>query len=335
MHAETNKLVTIGLPIYKRLEYLPHILKILSEQDYPHIELLVSDNGMNGSKVREIVAANYPRPFRFRQNESTVVVSTHFNQIIREASGEYFMMLCDDDEISSNYVSELVRQLEIHPQASLAFARQENFDENGVTISKSREPLPESLSGPDFIHAIWGRFEYGYDMVATFLARTSEIRACGGYPDFARGCHIENVLVTKLCLNSHVVFSPACVFRWRVDQSSFGWSGTVQEFASATRGFLQFLSEDPVIREFVSTHPGKGREIRSCLSRMAWEAYLWRWADIYKKALPTGQWAKAAFVMPFIPEYYGEVVRTLVHAAKIGIKTRLRSLVPIRCGQPE
>lgn len=45
-----SKLVTIGIPIYRRLEYLPQVLKIVEEQDYPSIELLVSDNGMNGTK---------------------------------------------------------------------------------------------------------------------------------------------------------------------------------------------------------------------------------------------------------------------------------------------
>ena len=68
MQATVPKLVTIALPIYKRLEYLPHVLGIVAAQDYPDIELLVSDNGMNGTRVREIVEASYPRPYRFRQN---------------------------------------------------------------------------------------------------------------------------------------------------------------------------------------------------------------------------------------------------------------------------
>ena len=51
------KLVSIGVPIYKRLEYLPSILKMVYAQDYPSIELIISDNGQNGTKVREIIEA--------------------------------------------------------------------------------------------------------------------------------------------------------------------------------------------------------------------------------------------------------------------------------------
>lgn len=335
MRSHTNKLVTIGLPIYKRLEYLPHILEIVAAQDYPNIELIVSDNGMNANRVLDSVEDHYRRPYRFRQNPATVNISQHFNQIIHEATGEYFVMLCDDDEISPNYVTELVHQLERHPQANIAFARQENIDENGVVIRKSSVTLPELLSGPDFIHAMWGRFEFGFDLVATFLARTEAIKACGGYPDFARGSHIENVLVTKFCLNSHVAFSSGCVFRWRVIESSFGWSGTVAEFAEATCGFLEFLKTDPVIREFTVTHPDQGSEIRNCLEHMAWQEYYCRWMDIYRKTLSPLPWARAAFALPFIPAYYQKVAYTLMRAAIKSLKIRRPGLLRVCGQQPE
>lgn len=335
MPTSTPKLVTIGLPMYKRLGYLPNILRILSAQDYPEIELIVSDNGMNGDVVRGIVAEHYKRPCRFRQNEATVGISEHFNQIILEATGEYFMMLCDDDEISSNYVSQLVTRLERHPEASIAYARQENIDESGVVVGKSSEALPETLSGPEFIKAMWGSHEFGFHMVATFIARTDAIRRSGGYPDFPRGCHIENVLVTKLCLNSHVVFSPECVFRWRVDQNSLGWAVSVHDFAAATRGFLRFLDEDSVIHGFVSALPEQGKDIKHCLSTMAWKAYFWRWMEIYKNTLSPLEWIRAAFVMPFIPAYYRQVAVALIHAARRRAKFHFRCLFPAQVRQIE
>ena len=242
---EMSELVTIGIPIYRRLEYLPHVLKIVEAQDYPSIELIVSDNGQNGDKIREIVEAYYSRPCKLRHNPSTVSTATHFNQIIHEAAGKYFVLLMDDDEISSNYVSELVNQFERFPGASIAFSRQENIDETGAVTKIAKESLPKSLTGPDFIRSMWGRYELGFEIVATFLARTEDIRACGGYPDFTRGAHIENALVTKLCLRGDVVFGSESVFRWRVVESSYGWTVSIREFAAATRGFLKFLRNDP------------------------------------------------------------------------------------------
>ena len=309
------ELVTIGMPIYKRLEYLPQVLKIVEAQDYPAIELFVSDNGQNGDKIREIVEASYSRPYKLRQNPSPVSPAAHFNQIIHEASGIYFVLLMDDDEISSNYVSELVHQFRRFPGSSVAFAGQESIDESGGVIKTSSDALPESLAGPDFISSMWDRYELGFDIVATFLARREDIIACGGYPDFTRGSHIENALVTKLCLVGNVAFSSKCVFRWRVVGSSYGWTVSIAEFASATRGFLQFLHKDPVVQKFASEHPAKGKEIKSCLARMAWGTYLWRWRDIYKRKLSSVRWVMAAFAMPFIAAYYKQVARVLVRVA--------------------
>ena len=63
-------LVTIGIPIYKRLHFLPDVLRVVNSQDYPNIELIVSDNGVNNSKVPKLIAQYYSRPYKYRQNLS-------------------------------------------------------------------------------------------------------------------------------------------------------------------------------------------------------------------------------------------------------------------------
>ncbi len=70
-------LVSICIPVYKRLECIPRALRSVAAQDYPSIELIVSDNGMNGTRVAELVQREYPRPFRFRQNPHTVNPAAH------------------------------------------------------------------------------------------------------------------------------------------------------------------------------------------------------------------------------------------------------------------
>ena len=125
LRQSSMKLVTIGIPVYERLQYLPRVLDVVTSQDYPSIELIVSDNGMNGGAVQEILKRHYPTA-RFRQNAETVDIITHFNQIVHQASGDYYVPLQDDDEISSNYVSELVKLLERYPQASFAMGVRNN-----------------------------------------------------------------------------------------------------------------------------------------------------------------------------------------------------------------
>lgn len=323
MQTHLPKLVTIALPIYKRLEYLPHVLGIVAAQDYPNIELIVSDNGTNGTRVREIVEACYPRHYRFRQNPETVNIAQHFNQLMADAKGEYFVILCDDDEISANYVSELVASLEKYPDASVAIARQEMMDKDGMVVRRSSETMPPVLSGADFISATWTDYAYGMEMVGTYLVRTESLRACGGYPDFCRGSGIDNALLLKLILGRSVGLNSRCAFRWRLDDASFGWSVSAAELALASREFLAFLDTDPNIREYAGAHPEQWRRIKGCLVRMTWQTYLGRWDEIYRGRLSWLPWVKSAFAMPFIADYYKMIASHLYSDAKSLFKRRI------------
>jgi glycosyltransferase involved in cell wall biosynthesis len=309
-----TKLVTIGIPVYRRLDFLPHVLNIVRSQDYPDIELIVSDNGMNGSAVHDIVKKYYSRPNRFRQNSSTVAMAIHFNQIIQEASGEYFVLLADDDEISSNYVSELVTLLERHTRASVAMSIHETIDETGVPLRRSSEKVPEMLSGPDFIRAAWGTHEYGYESFSTFVARTANLVKCGGYPDFCRGTASDDALVIKLCLDNFVVFSTRCTYGKRYSGASEGYAMVIQDLSKGLREFLAFVESDPTIGAYAASHPREWRESERYLVNKAWKTYYYRWTGLYRKRLTYLEWVRAAFHMPFIPDYYRAVAQTFTQS---------------------
>jgi glycosyltransferase involved in cell wall biosynthesis len=324
-----EKLVTVGIPVYKRLNYLPQALRSVSLQDYPNVELIVSDNGMNGSRVDDIVKENYSKPYRFRQNPQTVTPSTHYNQIVNEASGEYFVLLCDDDELSSNYISELYRLLEQNPRASVAISRQEIIDQDGRTIRYSKENMPELMSGTEFILA-WCHNDYNFFCFTTTLARTEDIRSCGAYPDFTPINGADDALLIKLCLNSHVALSRRCTFRYRYYELSYGLSVSCQELAGVVKQILHFYDSDPRIQEFAAAHPDQWVETKGCLVKMYGGVYFGRWRSMYSDRLTRFQWVRAAFVMPFIPSYYRRVLLFLGRAILSNAKKRVNLLFQLR-----
>jgi glycosyltransferase involved in cell wall biosynthesis len=311
MSTPSTKLVTIGLPIYKRLEYLPHVLKVIEQQDYPAIELLVSDNGVNGDTVRRIVQEHYSRPFRFRQNPLTVEMVEHFNQLVDEALGEYFLLLCDDDEISANFISELVARLDANPNAAIAFSGQEVIDPSGRILQVSAPALPDVMSGTDFILATWQRYQFGFKSVSAYLARTAAMRAVGAYPCFTKGTHEDDAMVVMLALGGDVVLSSRCVWRNRLYESSHGMAIDIKYLAAATREFIEFLDADATIARFAAARSREWKQLKRCLRRMAWQTYHSRWKTMYKKRMSRLSWARAAFALPFIPEYYESVLRAL------------------------
>jgi GT2 family glycosyltransferase len=317
------KLVSIGVPIYKRLEYLPSILKMVDAQDYPAVELIISDNGQNGTKVRNIVETEYRRPYKFRQNSSTVDVMQHHNQLIREASGEYFHLLSDDDEISPNFVSDLVQQLELHPEATLAYARLEIINKAGVTIERSNKNVPMILSGPDFIRSTWEKYEFNYHNLEGFLARTKCWQKSGGYPEFTRGFHTDNAAVVRLCLDNHVALSSRCLYRHRADVTGESRSASTKELAAASREFLLWLDHDRTMQRFAAEHGAQWQAVKRVLVRMIWETYLWRWKDSYQNRQSNTKWIREAFRMPPMLDYYKNVGPVLFASVKTKVKRAL------------
>ena len=320
-------LVTIGIPVYKRLDCLYLALQSIAVQDYPYIELIVSDNGQNGTKVREIVEQWYAKPYIFRQNEVTVPLPAHHTQLVYAASGRYFAWMPDDDTISPTYASELVNVLEGQPDVSVAIARQEVVDATGRFMRRSPDHLPECSKGEDFIRN-WTT--NGFDSYTSIVARTDDIRRCGGYLDCPWGNHSDNGLMLKLCLSGNVAYRKTCTYRLRQDPASFGWSISIGHFAEDTARFLSFLESDPLILSYARRSPEQWRELKRLLLAMTWQAYFHRWEMMGRQSPPFFQWIKAAFALPYLPQYYRAVGTTLRNAVKeklmLGVKRCFRKM---------
>jgi hypothetical protein len=134
----------------------------------------------------------------------------------------------------------------------------------------------------------------------------------------------------KLCLSGAVAYRKTCAYRLRQDAASFGWSISIGRFAQDTARFLSFLESDPFILSYASRSPEQWIELKRLLLTMAWQAYFHRWEIMGRQSPPFFQWIKAAFALPYLPQYYRAVGTTLHYAAKerivLGIKRCLRKM---------
>lgn len=316
-------LVTVAVPLYRRFRYVPGVLRSVAQQDYPHVDLLVSDNGENGREVRELVEEHAPPGHRFRRNDETVGIVDHFNQLVEAARGEYFVLLQDDDEINPEFLSVLIEVLESEPDVGAALARVERMDEEGRAVPRDAgEEPPKRMTGRDFVR-LWCRGGRDFVCFATNLARTAEIRAAGGYPPFPKGTGVDNALLLKLVLGRRIAWEPDAVFRYRVYEESHGLSLPPRELARDLAEFLDFLDKDPDLREYASRHPEAWSEVRVDLERMTWGTYRHRWRTMYRDRLSPAEWVRAAFEMPWIPDYYGAVLRHMARRFLAASKRKL------------
>ena len=322
-----SKTVTVCIPVYKRLNYLSQALQSVAAQDYSKIELLVSDNGQNGEKVPALVKQWYGRPFRFRQNATSVDCSSHYNQLIHEASGEYVLIFGDDDEITPTLVSDLVQLLDQYPDVPVAIPRQEKMDEAGHTLRSSSDQVPELLSGEEFIRG-WCLYTYRFQTLSTVLFRTTEVRKAGGFPIMPNANGDEDILMVKLSLGRSVAFGNRSCVRKREHEASLGLACDYGELIAASTLFRKIIDCDPIIQQYARQQPAKWKEVRGLLFKMSWETCFYRWRDMYQFRMSPSRWILVAFTMPYIPDYYSRVIAVIRETLRNAILVRAKHWLP-------
>jgi glycosyltransferase involved in cell wall biosynthesis len=324
-----EKVVTIAIPVYKRLDFLPRALASVSAQDYPHIELIVSDNGMNEpGLVEQIVAEHYRRPFVFRRNPITVPPAVHYTELVGVASGEYFILLCDDDQISSNFASEMVASLEKYPRANLAVSQQKVIDlETNDLITSSVADLPELIEGSEFVRG-WASRRYNYQTLVTVCVRTEVLCMRGGFPNFPNALHSDEGMVVNMAIGGYVVVNQNCTFYWNKHASSMGLTCSYKDFALENRLFIRYLDSNPHIQTFARAHPQIWAMTRKTVLHYIWGTYIWGWQTIHRHRLSYWEWTKAALLyMPLVPALYLRVLRIWLVITRLEILKHCRRIL--------
>lgn len=158
----TVPLVTIGIPAYERDVGLRRALRSLVSQDYPNVEIIVSDDA-SPTQDLALVVQDFENVRYVRQPVNLGLVNNAF-WLRDEAHGKYFMWLADDDEVSADYVSSLVDLLEADPSAVTAMGNWVRLRDQGTKTAYPTSRF-EQYSASDraraFIRKTVDAFFYG------------------------------------------------------------------------------------------------------------------------------------------------------------------------------
>ena len=121
--------VTIGIPTFSRPNLIRRALASVASQTYRNFVLVVSDNaGFDNSTLEAIKEYSHllPEVFLISQ-ERNIGALNNFKFVLSVSNTEYFMWLSDDDEISPNYLQELVQILDSDLSTVTAMGRWKNM----------------------------------------------------------------------------------------------------------------------------------------------------------------------------------------------------------------
>lgn len=135
MSTESQPLVTIGLPVFNGERYLAAVLDALVTQSYPHLEILIADNG--STDQTEAICRTYAaRDARIQYHRSAVNrgAAWNYNRVVEMATGKYFKWAAADDICLPTLVEKCVAALEAHPDVVVSFTRVIDIDAGGNVL---------------------------------------------------------------------------------------------------------------------------------------------------------------------------------------------------------
>lgn len=143
MTSKSFPLVTIAIPTYNRAgSYLKQSLSSAINQTYENIEIIVSDNCSTDNTEMVIKNVSDPRIRYFRQGKN-IGANNNFNFCLRQAKGDYFLLLQDDDLIDCDFIETCVKSVNYEIDKGIIRTGTRVIDSHGNVLNE----VPNQVGG--------------------------------------------------------------------------------------------------------------------------------------------------------------------------------------------
>jgi glycosyltransferase involved in cell wall biosynthesis len=245
--------VTIAIPTFNRVVFLQQALDSALAQTYPNIEVIVSNNASTDG-TEKLLSTYSDERLKVMHQVSNIGMMGNWDACLASASGEFFLLLSDDDVLEKNAIFELAtgfcdKQLIntdisasclIDDQIGMVWCSSRIINEhNEVLRYSSRAPEEE-----DTFSMINGFFRGERETFpCSVLLRTSDIRQCGGYAASQLTLIADAYIWMACCLRrSKICFIESCLTNYRVHTDSGTSNATIDEWLHNNSELARFCT---------------------------------------------------------------------------------------------
>lgn len=209
-------LVSIVLPTYNHLSFLPLAIESVLGQDYPNFELVVVDDGSTDGTASYLETLDSPR-IRVESGPNTRL-PTALNRGFALARGEYLTWTSADNICLPHFCSALAGALVAHPQAGFASSAFARISPQGWAIDR----LAGEASLPAMLCCNSG--------MAAFMYRRDVAERAGQYDSRLEGAEDWDMWLRMLSF-TQPVYVPQVLYhyRWHDDSMRVRLSAKVLE----------------------------------------------------------------------------------------------------------
>ena len=218
---------TIGLPITKG-EFLKSTIESIINQSFDDFEVIFQNNASTPekrAKILDIIVPFLSDPrFKYYENETLLPIYDNFNKVLKNASGEYFIILSDDDKLTPDCLYNFNKLINLNKEVYVYHCRVKLINENDKLIEYS--PLCNAFETlPDYLyHRLTAK---RVQFLSDFVVNTSQLKAIGGFPVFPLGWGLDD-LTWYLLAENGIAYTDYIGLEYRVISNNF--SNSKQNF---------------------------------------------------------------------------------------------------------
>ena len=236
-----QRLMSIVVPCYNQAHFLPDALESVLAQSYPHIEVIVVDDGSTDNTAA--VVSRYPTVGYIRQENAGAAAAR--NTGLRMTNGDMLTFLDADDTLASHAVAVGVEARQEHPAAAFAFGY--------ASMALGEGAEPEEPYQPLFDNDYYSRLLAGCPIVsiASVTYRRSAFQAVGPFDPSLR--HLEDYDLYYRIARSYPIHChghTVAVYR-RHGGNATGSGGAValRDARAVLRRQASWVKDDPSLRD--------------------------------------------------------------------------------------
>lgn len=224
-------LVSIGVFLHNEDRFLRESLASLQAQDYPNVEIVVSDNCSTDDtdEICRQMSESDPR-INYERQEKNIGAAANSIRVLERANGKYFMWASGHDLWSPNLVSACVVSLEEHPDAALAYASSTWIDPDGQPLDKESGWYDTRGMDPmvRFFVAFWGNLHPVLGLIRTeYLKNIAKLHACVGS---------DQIVLAELALRGDFLHVPDASWSRREPRGKEFHKDRIKRYTSAEFG---------------------------------------------------------------------------------------------------
>ena len=144
--------VDIGMPAYRRPQFIGAAIESVLAQTYSNWRLLVSENGPGGGDVEAAVSPYTSDPrIQYVATGKNLGPAVNWTRLLQAGTAPYFTVIQDDDMWDPGFLARRVAFLENHPSCGFVYSGDRQVDQNGRPIDTERTASLQSQNVADVL----------------------------------------------------------------------------------------------------------------------------------------------------------------------------------------